>query len=158
MNVEAYLIEAHVFRIINGNMEFLVLKRAGSEIYPGIWQMVTGSINDSEKASETAMREIKEETGLSINRFWVVPHVNSFYSPERDSICMVPVFAAQVDPDADVVISNEHSEYRWLRIDAAIESFAWEGQRQSAKIIEQYFINEQSTLNFVDLSEVISGN
>lgn len=155
MKVEAYLIEAHIFRMIDGKQEFLILKRAEKEIYPGIWQMVTGSIFDNEQAFDTAIREIKEETGLVPDRFWVVPHVNSFYSPERNSVCMVPVFAAQVGSNSKVTISDEHCEYKWLGSEEAVKLLAWEGQRQSVRTIENYFLNELSTLNFVELTQKI---
>ena len=155
MVVESYLVEAHIFRIQKDKPEFLLLKRAESEIYPGLWQMVTGSINAGEKAYQTAIREIKEETGLSIKKFWIVPNVNSFYSPNRDSICMVPVFAALVDVNSLVVISEEHSEFKWVSSIEAEELLAWEGQRQSVRTIEEYFLNRQSNLKFVEITSNI---
>lgn len=155
MIVESYLIEAHMFRIKDGNLEFLLLKRAENEIYPGIWQMVTGSVKQNEPGYRAALREIREETGLVPVKFWVVPHINSFYSAERDSVCMVPVFAALLENNSKVIISSEHSEYKWLDPGSACNLLAWEGQRESVKTIEKYFLNEYSTLKFVDLSNKI---
>ena len=121
LKVESYIVEAHIFRKINDSLEFLLLKRAEGEIYSGIWQMVTGSIDESEEAYNTAIREITEETNLHAKKFWVVPHMNSFYSPKRNSICMVPVFAALVENDAEVTISNEHDEYKWATLEEIAE-------------------------------------
>ncbi|PJA97228.1 MAG: NUDIX pyrophosphatase, partial [Ignavibacteriales bacterium CG_4_9_14_3_um_filter_34_10] len=87
MKIESYLVEAHIVKIVDSKLEFLLLKRAESESYPGIWQMVTGSIDNNETAVETALREIHEETSLTPDKFWVVPNVNSFYSAEDDEIC-----------------------------------------------------------------------
>lgn len=152
MHLTTFLIEAHIFRQIDENqIEFLLLKRSDGEIYSGVWQMVTGSIDKNEKAYQTALREIKEETSLLPKQFWVVPNVNSFYEPKKDYICMVPVFAALVDLDAQVNISNEHSEYKWVNLEEAKKLLAWRGQRNSVDIIYEYFTKEKSFLNFVEI-------
>ncbi|MCZ7604287.1 MAG: NUDIX pyrophosphatase [Melioribacteraceae bacterium] len=152
MHLTTFLIEAHIFRQIDENqIEFLLLKRSDGEIYSGVWQMVTGSIDKNEKAYQTALREIKEETSLLPKQFWVVPNVNSFYEPKKDYICMVPVFAALVDLDCQVTISNEHSEYKWVSLDEAKKLLAWRGQRNSVEIIYEYFTKEKSFLNFVEI-------
>ncbi|OGU54279.1 MAG: NUDIX pyrophosphatase, partial [Ignavibacteria bacterium RBG_13_36_8] len=113
--------------------------------------MVTGSIKKGEKAYETAVREIKEETGLAPINFWVVPYMNSFYSHEDDLACMVPVFAAEVKNVGVVKISKEHSEYSWFKKEEAKKLLAWEGQRRSVDIIYEYFTNEKSFLEFVKI-------
>lgn len=152
MNIVSTLIEAHIFKIHDGEMEFLLLKRADNEkIYPGLWQMVTGSIEEPEKAWEAALREIKEETCLIPQHFWIVPRVNSFYNPYKDEINMIPVFAAQVQIDAKVVISQEHSEYKWVGKEEAKNLLAWKGQRNSVDIISEYFTNELNTFNFLEI-------
>lgn len=152
MHLTTFLIEAHIFRQIDENqIEFLLLKRSDGEIYSGVWQMVTGSIDKNEKAYQTALREIKEETSLLPKQFWVVPNVNSFYEPKKDYICMVPVFAALVDLDCQVTISNEHSEYKWVNLEEAKKLLAWRGQRNSVDIIFEYFTKEKSFLNFVEI-------
>lgn len=151
LDIKSYLVEAHVIRKMKDDIEFLLLKRSPEEIYPGIWQMVTGKINDNEKAYQCAVREIKEETNLEIEKLWVVPHVNSFYSHEKNHICLVPVFAALVGSDAEVKISEEHKEYDWVQKDEAKELLAWEGQRKSVDIIHDYFLNRQSTFKFIQI-------
>ena len=152
MNVSSSLIEAHIFRIVNTDLEFLLLKRSEGEIYGGLWQMVTGSIDGNETAIKAAIREIKEETGLIPQKFWVVPNINSFYSPEQDEVLIIPVFAALVANDSNVIISNEHSEYQWVRKDEAIKMLAWPGQRISIESINSYLRNEQKYLHFLEIS------
>ncbi len=150
MNVSSTLIEAHIFRKIGNDLEFLLLKRASNEKYPDLWQMVTGSI-ENECAYRTALREIKEETGLTPIKFWVVPNINSFYSPENDIVIMIPVFAAMVNENAIVTISEEHTEFKWVKKEKALELLAWPGQRKSVEIIYEYFTNRLSFLKFVEI-------
>jgi len=113
MNIISNLIEAHIFRANKNGIEFLLLKRSEGQPYSGLWQMVTGKIKSDEKAYQTALREIKEETGLVPVQLWVAPTVNSFYEPKDEYICLLPVFAARVELDM-VQLSDEHTEYKWV--------------------------------------------
>ncbi|MDA3860277.1 MAG: NUDIX domain-containing protein [Melioribacteraceae bacterium] len=153
MKIKSTLIEAHIFRRIHDDIEYLIMKRGPNEIYPNVWQMVTGSIEQDEKAFETAIREIKEETSLVPKSFWNVPNVNSFYSANDDSINMVPVFVAEVGKDCEVILSVEHSEYLWCSNEKAKELFAWPGQRESLEIISEYFSNKKSLLKLIKIKE-----
>ncbi|MEW5841631.1 MAG: NUDIX pyrophosphatase [Bacteroidota bacterium] len=151
MKIVSKLIEAHVFRIKNNDLEFLLLKRAPNEKYPGLWQMITGSVDKKEKAFQSALREIKEETNLTPIKFWVVPNINSFYLPEQDNVWLIPVFAAQVRASERVVISNEHSDFKWVRKKEAKKLLAWPGQRKSVDIIYEYFTTQKNCLKFVEI-------
>ena len=151
MKIISNLIEAHIFREQNGKLEFLLLKRSPEQYYPNLWQMVSGKIKESETAYNTALREIKEETNLSPEKFWVAPTVNSFYSPDKDYICLIPVFAAKVKYDYKVILSKEHVEYKWATPEQAKQMLAWDGQRKSVDIIVDYFLNRNSFLNFIEI-------
>jgi len=153
MEVVSYMIEAHIIKITGNEINFLLLKRSEKEIYPGIWQMVTGKIKPDEKAYNTALREIFEETGLKPIRFYTAPKVNSFYNEKTDTICMIPVFLAEVDKHCEVIISDEHSEYKWVNKEDAKKLLAWPGQRETVDIIYEYFTNERSLLNFTRIGK-----
>lgn len=151
MEITTKLVETHIIRIDGANIEFLLLKRAADDKYPNIWQMVTGTIEQNEKAYETAKREVFEETRLIPKTLFVVPTVNSFYSYDPEYICLIPVFVCIVDKITDVRISNEHSEYKWVTKDEAKELLAWPQQRNSVDIIFEYFNNPKSLLKFIDV-------
>ena len=151
MNIISNLVEVHIFRETENAIEFLLLKRAEDQIYPAVWQMVSGKIKEGEKAFETSLRELKEETNLTPLKMWIAPKVNSFYSSQTDSICLIPVFAVQVKKDSKVVISNEHSKYKWVTSNEAKRLLAWDGQRKAVDLIEEYFLNEKSFLKFVEI-------
>jgi len=152
MDDKTSLVEVHVFRIINSKMEFLILERAPNKFYHGIWQMVTGKIEKGEKAYETAIREVTEETKLKIEKLWVVPNVNTFYSSEENSIYNVPVFAVKVNNKSVVKVSSEHSQYKWVDFIEAEESFAWEGQKKSLKILTDYYLNKKEYLDRLEIT------
>ncbi len=150
MEIISNLIEAHIFRTSGCKIEFLLLKRSEGQPYPGLWQMVTGKIKSNEKAYETALREIKEETGLIPLQLWVAPTVNSFYEPNDEYICLLPVFAARVEAN-ETTLSKEHTEYQWVDKSTAQKLLAWEGQRKAVQIIEDYFLIEKSFFHFVEI-------
>lgn len=145
------IIEAHIFRINHDHIEFLLLKRAANEVYPLLWQPVTGRMNPGEPAYEAALREIAEETNLIPEEFWVVPNVNSFYNPKKDSASLIPVFAGRVGVDSEITISEEHEDYGWFTFEEAIPLLAWPGQRKSAEIINLYFNHEKYYFELVKL-------
>ncbi len=145
-------VEAHIIKKNEDDIEFLLLKRAPDEIYPNLWQMVTGRIQANEKAYETAVREIKEETGLTPEKLWVVPNVNSFYSPKHDKVIPIPVFAALVNDDK-ITLSEEHSEFQRIKKEEAKPLLAWPGQRKSVDIIHEYFLHEKLFFELVEIKE-----
>ena len=147
------MIEAHVFREVKGGIEFLMLKRAEKEIYPGLWQMVTGKIRRNEKAFKAALREIKEETGLIPQRLWVVPNVNIFYSHENDYISLLPVFAAKVDGRKKIKICHEHCDWKWVKPAEAKKLLAWPGQKKSVDIITDYYLKKRKFLDMIEVGD-----
>lgn len=151
MNIKSEMIEAHIYREYKGVLEFLLIKRSQNEIYPGIWQMVSGSVEQGEKAHQAAKREILEETGILPEKMWVVPNINSFYSPGSDSVSLIPVFLVKANPLSEVFLSEEHVDYGWFTSEAAREMLCWPGQKKSLDIILDFLKNNPL---FISLSEI----
>lgn len=151
MEILSSMVEVHVFKLIEGKMRFLLLKRSGHDIYPNLWQMVTGRIEENEKAYETAIREVAEECGLKAKRLWAVPNINSFYSADSDRITLIPVFAVIVDESEPVILSEEHSAFMWVDKEECIKMLAWPGQQKSVEILFDYYYNHKSDLDIVEI-------
>lgn len=146
------LIEVHVFRIKNKKLEFLLLKRSRNDSYPNIWQMVSGAIKKNESAVNAAIREVKEETGLNANKLYVIPKVNSLYYHKKDKIILIPVFACKVNFNSKVVISNEHSDFKWVSFSQAKKMLTWKQQRESLQIFYYYWNHEKESIKFVEIN------
>ena len=95
---------AVIFRRENDNIIYLLLNYEHKSKYLGFPR---GSVEQGESEKQAATREIKEETGLTPLRLWVLPKINSFYSSEDDCIFMIPVFAAEVNIDDKIEILLE---------------------------------------------------
>lgn len=135
------LIEVCIFCFSSRGPEYLLLRRSPHEkIYPDIWQFVSGSIEGSESATEAALREMSEETSLTPDELWVVPHVNIFYDPTHDSLNLTPIFAAQVAPGSIPKLSAEHHEYRWCERSAAAGLLVWPAQHEALRIVHDSIV------------------
>src|SRR5437899_2390089 len=81
--------------------------------------------------AHAALREVREETGLSPLGLYNVSRVESFYLPQADAVALVPVFAAFVDPAAQPALSAEHDRAEWLPAAKAAPRFAWPRERRA---------------------------
>ena len=84
------LIDVYVYRIVEGEPQFLLFLRSAKKIYARQWRMIGGKVEQGEKYWEAALRELKEETGLIPSRFWTIPSINSFYEAKTDQIHQIP--------------------------------------------------------------------
>ena len=139
------IIEVCIFKKENGKLRFLLLHRSKTEkIYPDIWQFVSGSIENNEKAVDAALREMDEETGMQPKAFWVVPFVNMFYDAGWDSVNLSPMFAAEVAPATEPRLSDEHCEFGWYSYNDAVKKLVWPGQREGMRIIHDFILGDET--------------
>ena len=141
---KADMIQAYVFRTMSdGSVEYLLLRRSEEErLYPGMWQMITGRLKETESALQAARREITEETGLLPDTLIVVPYIASFYFPPGNSIHHVPVFAMEANRNAEIRLSHEHQEFAWLGYDVAWRRLVFPGHREGLRILRDYCLED----------------
>ncbi len=152
MEIKSSLVEVHMVKVVENKIRYLIMKRSSQQKYPNIWQMVTGKVRKDEKAYEAAIREVKEETSINVEKLWIVPHLNSFYNSDDDSVNLIPVFLCLVNPLAEVNISEEHQEFSWVSKSRATKMFAWPGQSKSLEIIHDYLKEKNKNLNFIEIT------
>ncbi len=118
--------------------EILLLRRAPGRILPGLWQCVSGSLEDGERVSLGALRELSEETGFAaadIEAFYDLDLVNQFHEPSADGIVTAAVFAVRLRPTAEPRLSHEHNDAHWRSIDDAHAEVVWPGYRTAIERI-----------------------
>jgi dihydroneopterin triphosphate diphosphatase len=144
-------IELHICHKSSIGNKFLLLKRSDTaKIYPGIWQMITGTIESHEHTKDTVIRELLEETGLAPQKIYSIPKINTFYLAISDKICMSPVFLAFVDKTF-VTISAEHTEFRWADFDEACSLIHWPNQVESLEIIKKYLDDKEKFSKLIEI-------
>ncbi len=144
------VIDAYVFRQTEAGIRFLLLKRNVNKIYEHLWQGVAGKIEAGEKAWQTAVRELKEETGLIPKHIFVADHVSHFYEVHGERVNLVPVFGIEVDSDK-VQLSVEHSDYRWVDLEGALELLIWRGQRTGIKVVHDMIVSGDDRLRWSEV-------
>lgn len=138
----AGLIDVYLYAFQEGQLKFLLFRRAHGKIYQGQWRMVGGKKNEQETHWQAALREMNEETGLVPEDFWVIPSLNHFYEHKTDQIRLIPAFAAEVPREAEIRLDDEHTEARWITSSEVPEFVIWPEQRKMFKLLEELVLNE----------------
>ncbi|HEY2917114.1 MAG TPA: NUDIX domain-containing protein [Candidatus Limnocylindrales bacterium] len=129
MSARPDLVACWLFRErVPGEPEILLIRRAPDRLYPGLWQCVTGKLEPGERIVDGALREVAEETGLvaaDLEAVFETDIVNWFHEASLDALLCEAVFAARVRADADVQLSDEHDDQRWLDPAAARALVVW---------------------------------
>ena len=122
------------FRGAGATAEFLLLHRSGRDGVP-FWQGVSGWIEPNEAPHLTALRELREETGLAPVELYSVNSVFDLYTWRRGTVETIIPFAAKVPADRDPIISDEHDAWRWEPLASALELVPYEPQRAALRRI-----------------------
>jgi 8-oxo-dGTP pyrophosphatase MutT (NUDIX family) len=116
--------------LIRPSWHVLVLQRREDTRCPGSWETVHGHIElKAEEAPEVAaVREVREETGLEVERLYNVT-VQPFYLHRYKAVQLAVVFAGFVAEDSKVVLGPEHHRSEWLTVDEALARYTWPRSR-----------------------------
>ena len=119
----AYKIPVSVLVLVHTRaLDVLLIERADR---PGYWQSITGSQDPGETLVETAVRELREETGLHAapeslidwqlrNEYEIYPHWRHRYAPGVTRN-VEHVFAVELPEKRPVTLSpREHLQHEWL--------------------------------------------
>ena len=148
--IKIRVIDCHIACHNNDSWLFLLLKRSANKIYPGLWQGVTGKIDNQELPYITAIRELKEETGLKPKQMWTVDKVNMFYDQKNNTMNLIPIFGVIVDKQK-IALSNEHVEYKWCNINEAIKLLTWEQQKKGIQIFYEMLKENNNRLKIMEI-------
>jgi dATP pyrophosphohydrolase len=114
----------------------LTLQRSSTTRCPMAWETVHGRIEAGEEPEQAAVREVREETGLTMVRLYNVC-VQPFYLHRTHTVELAVVFAAFVDPARAITLGEEHVRSEWLTPERALERFVWPRERQALRDILQ---------------------
>ncbi len=124
-------------------LEYLLLKRLVSR--GGVWQGVTGRVEEDEEVSDAARRELAEETRLDplivkdlrfSFSYLIKDEWRSFYTDDVEKITVF-AFAALVRTNQDPLIDpHEHDQWLWCNFEKALDLIDWPDNQTALKLCD----------------------
>ena len=127
-----------LFRNVSSEKLFLLLN------YPqGHWDFIKGKMEKNETPHETALRETKEETGISNIEFIDGFEENIEYDfkfKHEDVHKKVIFFIAKTDTKK-IRLSHEHNDYLWLGYNDALKKTTYQGSKNVLIKANEFLLN-----------------
>jgi len=125
-----------VFVVNNGKILFL--KRAenrGPEYrFQGYWCIPGGHVDIGETVEQAAVRETKEETGLTVKKLKFLFYTDEIL-PDRNWWAVAHKFIAFTDETDVKIQEDEISEYKWVTVEEALkEKLAFETKKELERL------------------------
>ena len=106
-----------------GTEEYLLLRRSEQKDYaPGAWECVTGRVDQGEGFEDALHREVREELGVEVQVDSILGTTHFYRGepiPENELVGVI--YLCTLSVPTSIHIGPEHSDYRWLPADQAIE-------------------------------------
>ena len=104
--------------------------------YPsGHWDFVKGKMENGETTKKTALRETKEETGISDVEFYegFKEEIEYYFRVEGEDIHKKVIFFLGSTKTTNVKLSHEHLNFIWLDFEHALEKTTYDNAKNLLK-------------------------
>jgi len=126
------------FRNASNKNEFLLLN------YPqGHWDFVKGKVELDETPHETALRETKEETGISDIEFIddFEESVEYDFRFKNEDIHKKVIFFLAKTNEKKISLSHEHNDFVWLEYDDALKKTTFRNAKNVLSKTNEFLLN-----------------
>ena len=125
----------------------ILYKKSGKDILYGVflrrkenfWQFISGGGENDESPSETAIRELKEETGINIKENELLKLESSSTIPVvnitgrftwGEKVFVVPEYSFAVNvTNKEIILSDEHKMMQWMNYDEAVSKLKYDSNK-----------------------------
>lgn len=131
---EPYQILSIPYHIVDDTPLFCIFRRANSSY----WQFIAGGGEDGETPIEADKRETIEEIGVdpkNIKKLTCIAYVPAEVIAKNKrqhwdkNTYVIPEYAFAFECDSEPLLSNEHTEYKWLTYDEARKLLKWDSNK-----------------------------
>jgi 8-oxo-dGTP pyrophosphatase MutT (NUDIX family) len=91
----------------------LLLQRTQDKSEPHRWGVPAGKLEPKEDPHKAALRELFEETGISVKNPSQIRQLGSLYMRKPHIDYILHIFKVDVDLPVEVKISGEHQTFKW---------------------------------------------
>ena len=126
--------------------QYAIFKRKDSEY----WQAIAGGGISGESFLEAAKREALEEGGIPCSADYFVLEtltsvaIHNFTEPTPIGKYVINEHCFAVDcSEIEIVLSQEHSEYRWVDYGTAEQMLYWDGNRTAIWELDQRMLDNK---------------
>jgi len=127
-----------LFRNDSDKNEFLLLN------YPqGHWDFVKGKVEEGETPHETALRETKEETGISDFEFidGFEESVDYDFRFKNEDILKTVVFFLAKTNEKKITLAHEHNDFVWREYDDALKKTTFRNAKNVLSKANEFLLN-----------------
>jgi len=105
----------------------------------GHWDLPKGHVEKGETLEETALRELKEETGLEAELLAGFKEGFDYWFMEKGEKAhkFVTFFAAKAKA-GKVKLSFEHTDFKWLPLKGALEQLTYDNAKELVKSVDDF--------------------
>jgi ADP-ribose pyrophosphatase YjhB (NUDIX family) len=118
----------------------VVLVKRKYEPKAGMWTLPAGFVELDENVRECAVREMKEETNLSVELSGLFNIYSAFDDP-RASVVLILYLARRIEDGAELRWGDDAVDARFFHIDEVPAEIAFTAHRQALAEIKQYIDN-----------------
>jgi 8-oxo-dGTP diphosphatase len=106
-----------------GTGQYLLLHRSEEKDFgQGIWECLTGRVDQGEGFEQALHREVREELGVQVKAEHILGTTHFYRGPALPQNELVGVvYLCSLPATTSIRLSSEHSEYRWLLTHQALE-------------------------------------
>jgi 8-oxo-dGTP diphosphatase len=120
--------------IINQDNQVLVLRRHDNDDHrPGEWDLPGGQVDPGEDPRDAAIREAKEETGLSLSDLRPIHVVSRILNDKQ----VIKTVFTTLSYSGDAALSFEHNDLQWISIDSLVDTSLPEDYKVAARMLTQ---------------------
>lgn len=119
----------------NKKRNYLIIKRCEND--GGFWQGITGTVEEGELLEDCLTREIKEELGIEKEDIAKISQILQTIQWRKQNGFVITeyVYAVKIDRGQEILLSDEHVEYKWCDFDEAYDTLGKENNKNTLKFV-----------------------